>query len=87
MPRERSWKSLVYEVDGEMDKPQYHYRFRNGRRFLNDPNRVGYNPYKVGVGSWAVGVDNVVAPTGYDQGTSELADWLKDTWPGIVEGG
>jgi hypothetical protein len=70
-----------------MDKPQWTYRFQNGRKFLNDTSRVGYNPYDVGVGSWAVGYDNVVAPAGYDRGTSELADWLKDTWPGIVIGG
>ena len=87
MVRQRSWKSLCYEADGEMDKPQYTYRFPNGRRFLNDPNRTGYNPFAVGVGSWAVGIDNVVAPTGYSQGSAELADWLKDTWPGIVSGG
>lgn len=87
MPRERSWKSLCYEADGEMDKPQWTYRMNNGRRFLNDPNRTGYNPFQVGVGAWAVGEDNVVAPTGYAQGTADLENWLKDTWPGIVEAG
>jgi hypothetical protein len=87
MVRERDWKSLCYEVDGEMDKPQWTYKFLNGRKFLNDKQRTGYQPYAVGVGSWAVGIDNVVAPTGYDQGTSELADWLKDTWPDIVISG